>query len=279
MVNWRGLRNWKFSLGKGKLRFHQVSYGVNESSYIDGGSLLGTYHSFRDQDRKIMGEVAYGGYRTGFKNTFAVYADSSQPRVSTRSDSGFYVDDDKFLIYQNEKEIDTRADYGLVNQFSLYPFRGLQMSLGALLRDREADANKNYAFDFNGKYKTGDWEYIWEYAFAYVSTHPNDQYSVEHQYEQMAQFQTLYKISDITKLQLNLEAAFVRGQSRPRASRWWWRTGARRLPIGWAGRVDPKHLWRRSSGGTGGRTSRRKARPVATAGRPGRSGLRVRLAR
>ena len=212
MVNWRGLRNWKFSLGKGKLRFHQVSYGVNESSYIDGGSLLGTYHSFRDQDRKIMGEVAYGGYRTGFKNTFAVYADSSQPRVSTRSDSGFYVDDDKFLIYQNEKEIDTRADYGLVNQFSLYPFRGLQMSLGALLRDREADANKNYAFDFNGKYKTGDWEYIWEYAFAYVSTHPNDQYSVEHQYEQMAQFQTLYKISDITKLQLNLEAAFVRGQ-------------------------------------------------------------------
>lgn len=212
MVNWRGIRNLKLSLGKGKLRFHQVSYGVLEGSYIDGGSLLGTYHSFRDQDRKIMGEVAYGSYRTGYKNTFAIYADSSQPSVSTRNDTGFEIDDDKFLVYENEKEIDTRADVGLVNQFTIFPKRGLHFSFGALLRDREADYNKNYSFDFNGKYKTGNWELIWEYAYAYVSTHPNDQYSVEHQNEQMAQFQTLYTITDITKLQVNIEAAFIRGQ-------------------------------------------------------------------
>jgi hypothetical protein len=212
MVSWRGVRNLKLSLGKGKLRFHQVSYGVNESSYIDGGSLLGTYHSFRDQDRKIMGEIAYGGYRKGYRNTFAIYADSAQPQTTTRNDAGYEVDSDNFLEYENEKEIDTRADYGLVNQFTIFPTRGLHFSLGALIRDREADYNKNYSFDFHGKFKSGNWELIWEYAYAYVSTHPNDLYSVEHQREQMAQYQTLYRLTEITKLQINLEAAFVRGQ-------------------------------------------------------------------
>ena len=215
MVSWRGFRNLKISIGKGKLRFHQVSYGVLQSSYIDGGSLLGTYHSFRDQDRKIMSEIAYGGYKLGFRNTFAVYADAAQPTVDTNSgnDPGYYVDfNTKYLEYRNVKEIDTRADYGIVNQLTFFPVRGLHFSVGALLRDREADDNKNYSFDFNGKYKTGNWELIWEYAYAYVSTHPNDRFSVEHQNEQMAQFQTLYTLSDITKLQINLEAAFIRGQ-------------------------------------------------------------------
>ena len=220
MLTWRPIRNWRFGFGKGKVRIHQMSFGVLESHYIDGGSLLGTKHSFRDQDRKMVAEASYGGYRTGFRNTLSIYADSSQPKISrdTRNPVGYETnrsnpDEGKGQItYESEKEIDLKRDTGIANKFFYYPKRGVEFALGGLINDRKLDNNLNWAADFSGKYKTGDWQFVFEYTFAYVSNHPNDQYAVEHQYEQLGQLQVLYALTDITTIKLNTEFALVNTQ-------------------------------------------------------------------
>ncbi|PIK15650.1 hypothetical protein [Halobacteriovorax sp. JY17] len=220
MLTWRPVRNWSFGMGKGKVRIHQMAFGVLESHYIDGGSLLGTKHSFRDQDRKIVGEVSYGGYRRGFRNTLNIFADARQPKVSRddRNPVGYETtrsnpnEGQGEIVYETEKEIDTRRDVGVSNKFYFYPKRGAEFALGALVRDRDIDYNLNWAADFSGKYKTGDWEFVFEYTFAYVSNHPNDRYAVEHQYEQLGQLQMLYSLTEITTLQLNTEFALVNSQ-------------------------------------------------------------------
>lgn len=222
MVSWRPIRNWKFGIGKGKIRFHQMSFGVLESHYSDGGSLLGTTHGLRDQDRKIVAEMVYGGYRRGFRNYLSFYADTRQPSESRDADNLIGYDTSSSsdptlagkgeLTYETEKEINTRKDVGVSNKFFYYPRRGVEFALGALYRDRKVDFNDNWAIDFSGKYRTGDWEYIFEYVYAYVSNHPNDRYAVEHQYEQMGQIQVLYQYSEMTKLKLNTELALVNTQ-------------------------------------------------------------------
>ncbi|ATH07858.1 hypothetical protein BIY24_07810 [Halobacteriovorax marinus] len=219
MLTWRPMRNWRFGIGKGKVRIHQMAFGVLESHYIDGGSLLGTKHSFRDQDRKIVGEISYGGYRKGFRNTFNVYADSRQPKedYDTSNPVGYETDDSSNpgrgeIIYETEKEIDTRKDIGIANKIYFYPKRGVEFAIGGLIKDRDLDYNLNWATDVSGKYKTGAWEFIFEYTFAYVSNHPNDRYAIEHQYEQLGQLQVLYELTEITTLQLNTEFALVNSQ-------------------------------------------------------------------
>ncbi|WP_127716088.1 hypothetical protein [Halobacteriovorax sp. HLS] len=216
LITWNPQRDWKFSMGKGKIRFHQMSYGILESHYGDGGSILGTTHGLRDQDRKIMTEVAYGGYKKGFRNYFSIYADAAQPSA-TNNNVGYTTDNPTDpgkgnLVYSSEKEIDTKQDWGISNKFEFYPRRGFTVGIGGLYRDRDIDYNENWALDFSGKYKSGDWEIIWEYVYAYVSNNPNDRFAVEHQHEQLGQFQFLYQMTNITKFQFNTEFALVNTQ-------------------------------------------------------------------
>ncbi len=220
-VKYHHSKNVKFTIGKGVIPFHQKRYGMLESSYIDGGSILNTFHNFRDQDRKILLQADYGSYSKGFKNKLALYASSKQP-VRDRDDELDTEDlnpeetsasSKKFqIVYETEKSINSKYEKGLVNKFEIYPFNGMKVAIAGLYLDREIDLHKNYAADLSFRYRSDAFELWGEYVYAFVSNSPVDQYAAAKQVEQIVQLGMEYRLTGITSYVINIEGAWVNKQ-------------------------------------------------------------------
>ncbi len=200
----------KLTFGKGKVPFHRMRYGVLESSYIDGGSLLGTNHSLRDQDRKILISTRIGSYNHGFFNHFTFYGNSSSPKRLRADDSKLDLKDDwSDISYENSKIFNTKFEKGFANKFEWLISRSMNLSLAALYFDRDIDPKADYAFAIGYEYDLNAFEIYFEYVWAYLSKHPNDKHTSKSQREQIIQLGGQYRFNQEWALAVNMEAAFV----------------------------------------------------------------------
>lgn len=212
-VAYRPIYDLRLMFGKGKVPFHQMQYGVLESSYTDGGSLLGTTHSFRDQDRKIIVTARYGSYKTGFFNHFTFYGNSAQPDRLREDDTKLFLKKSfDEITYRNEKVFNTKFEKGFANKFEYHPFRGLKLAVAGLYFSRDIDPDADYAFDFSMKYDVAQTQFYFEVVYAYLSKHPNDKYTARRQNELFFQTGGEYRLTSTWALGVNIEAIFVNSQ-------------------------------------------------------------------
>jgi len=219
-VRYKHSKNLKFTIGKGLIPFHQKRYGMLESSYVDGGSILNTNHNFRDQDRKMLLQFDYGSYKKGFKNKFALFASSKQPirnsdgsldttDNTSKKDQGTDSKEVWQIEYETVKTINSKYEKGIANKFELYPTNGMTIGVAGVYLDREIDFHKNYAGDLSFKYRTTGYELWAEYVYAFVSNNPVDKYSAAKQNEQILQVGGEYRLTEKVSYVLNVEAAWI----------------------------------------------------------------------
>lgn len=213
LLSWRPTRLLRLSFGKGKVPFHRMHYGVLESSYIDGGSILGTVHSLRDQDRKILISARIGSYGYGFFNHLTFFGNSQQPERLRDDDTKLYLPKDySEITYQNSKLFNTKFERGVANKFEWLIARGINFSAAALYFHRDIDPDEDYAFDIGFEYDRGPWEFYAEYVWAHLSKHPNDKYTAKSQEEQIVQVGGEYRFNKEWAVAMNIEAIFVNAQ-------------------------------------------------------------------
>ena len=206
-VTWKLLPSLKLQAGKGKVRFHQMHYGIVQSSYVDGGSVLGTRHGLRDQDRKLIVAAIYGGWKQGFRNTLTFFGDASQ-RTGRSSGRDYAREND----YESQKDFNSKDERGVANRIEFYPIKHLTVATAGYYHKKDFWLKERYAFDLSAQYRTWDLDIWFEYVYAFVPTHPNDKYATAAQYEQIIQAGIEKKINDKISVVFNAEAAFVNSQ-------------------------------------------------------------------
>ena len=214
LLSWTPRYDTRLTFGKGRVPFHQRRRGVIDSGYISGGSILGTYHSLRDQKNKILITYRYGAFSKKFFNHLTFYGDTREPNTLFDDPSMPYLTREfGEITYRTRDNFNTKDQMGFANRFEWLPFRGLQVSTAALWYRRKIDPTPNYAFDISSRYTVGNMQYYAEYVWAFISTHPNDRFAAEKQYEQIAQLGGEYRLNRQWSLAFNLEAAWVTSQA------------------------------------------------------------------
>ena len=217
LISWRPKYHSQIMFGKGRVPFHQRRYGVINSSYISGGSMLGTRHSFRDQKRKILLTYRYGAFSKRFFNHLTFFGDSRQPQLDRDfPDQPRLGRDFDEINYRQSDSFNTKNEIGIANRFEYLPFRGMQVAVAGLWHRRNIDPTPTYAFDFSTRYSTRQFQFYAEYVYAFVSTHPNDRFAAEKQYEQIGQIGGEYRFNRDWSFMVNIERAWVNSQSHDR---------------------------------------------------------------
>lgn len=209
-VSYRLSDKIKTTFGKGKIRFHQMHYGITDIAYTDGGYILNTYHSFRDQDRKYMANLELGRRSTGLVQNFTFFGNSQEVKRSYTDDSKPNLSNSSAtLSYETSKTFNSRFQRGFSYHISMLPDYDTTYSFAALYFWRDIDPDADYAFDLSYNKNTSSFEVWFEAIFAYTSKHPNDNYTQKKQYDILTQLGYMYKISDKWAVGFNFESAIV----------------------------------------------------------------------
>lgn len=198
----------KFTAGKGQVPFHQKHWGVIEGAYVDGGSVLGSENSWRDQDNKIISLLQFGSKSRGFINSFTFYGDSQQiqknregqpevdtsgsrPLFKTKRAQNFRTDDERGFANKLEFFVDDLTVYAAFIHYynDVYP-------------------DESYAWDIGGRYKTKTMEIWFEAMHGFFSTHQNAKYVSRRQYENFFQLGSEWYINKLINVLCNFE--FIR---------------------------------------------------------------------
>jgi len=213
LVMYRFDENYKMTFGKGKIRFHQMHYGISDITYTDGGYMINTSHSFRDQDRKYLANLEIGRRKNGYYQNITFFGNSQSIKRDRDDASKPYLSSNSGTIeYTQEKTFNSKYERGLAYQFNLTPDYETQYSIAALYYWRDIDPDADWAFDLAYNKNTESFEVWFEYVFAYTSKHPNDKYTSKKQYDNLIQLGYLYRLTDKLATGINLEASFVRKQ-------------------------------------------------------------------
>lgn len=209
LISYRASDSIKYNFGKGKIRFHEMHYGITDITYTDGGYLLNTQHSFRDQDRKYLANIELGRRSTGLVQNITLFGSNQEVQRTFEDDNIPNVKDNK-LIYTQEKTFNTAHQRGLAYQIQILPDFETKYLASALYYWRDIDPDADWAFNIAYNKNTPSFELWFEYIFAYTSKHPNDNYSQRKQYDALWQLGYLYKLTDKWGIGFNLESALVR---------------------------------------------------------------------
>lgn len=209
LISYRASDNIKYNFGKGKIRFHEMHYGITDITYTDGGYLLNTYHSFRDQDRKYLANLELGRRSNGLVQNFTLFGSNQEARRDFNDESLPVITNDK-LVYTQEKTFNTTTQRGLAYQIQILPDFETKYLASALYYWRDIDPDADWAFNVAYNKNTPTFEFWFEYIFAYTSKHPNDNYTQKKQYDMLWQLGYLYKLTDKWGIGFNFESAYVR---------------------------------------------------------------------
>lgn len=225
IIYYRLDKNWRVTFGKGKVPFHQMHWGVTQSSYVDGGSLIGTNSSFRDFDRKIMVSLRYGQFNRGFFNHFTIFGDSIQPRrdrttgepcfdSSCRStfpstfDSGPNSRDTQFET-SNERTFSLRFERGIANRVEYFYSRDLQFALAGLWYKKQEDPHPTYIGSLSTRFRNYFWEVWGEFTYGRYSRTRFLRFGADKQFEKWLQLGAEYRFTRKISVLTNLEGQLV----------------------------------------------------------------------
>lgn len=225
LVYYRLNRDWRVAFGKGKVPFHQMHWGVTQSSYVDGGSIIGTNSGFRDLDRKIMASVRYGQFNRGFFNHFTVFGDTTQPRRSRENgepcfdngcrftfpstyDSSAGSRDTQFQT-ENNRTFSFEYERGFANRIEYFYSRDLQFSLGGLWQKKQEDPHPTYLGTFSTRFRNYQWEMWGEYTYGRYSRTRFLRFGAEKQFEHWLQLGVEYRYTRTISFLTNIEGQLV----------------------------------------------------------------------
>lgn len=210
-VTWRYSNDLKLTVGKGKVAFHQMHFGAARPSFIDGGSVLNSSNSWRDQDNKILLELQLGSYRSGWINEVTFWGNSMAPKYQRETG---YVDIGSKnygdIQYESGKTLETKRQRGLANKFTYTPAFGVKYSVAGIYYWRDIDPKADWALDLGMTDSDNEREYWFEYMFGFTSKHPNDRYSALKQWEQYVQAGYEYRFTETFSLAFSGEAILVK---------------------------------------------------------------------
>ena len=177
-ATYRGVKDFRFSLGKGVVRFQNLHWGSVQNTYYDGGTVLGTENSFRKLSKKAYASVSYGHRSRGFLNTVWFFGDSSEiaydendkPRYSSSSNVKGYS-------MNAVTAFDTGKQTGLANKIELYQFDNWTFSNGLVYYKKEGQKTPTYAIDFGINYEDADVEFWSDILVGHTQKLPYESYS------------------------------------------------------------------------------------------------------
>lgn len=219
-ASYRGIKGWRFSLGKGIIKFQNLHWGVIENSYLDGGSLIGTENGWRKVSRKNFISATYGNRGTGFTNTFAIFGDSTEIKTydngsiayATSGGSGIQSSPLKVTGYtaDNVPAFNTSKEQGFANKLELFREGYWTLTAGQIYYRNKWAPTGSYAFDFGATRDADDWEFWVDLMWGKQSKAPFEAYSTYLKQEYFAQVGTQYHINTDWSWLMNVEYTHVK---------------------------------------------------------------------
>lgn len=216
-ASYRGLKNWKLTLGKGVVKFQNLHWGGIENTYLDGGSLLGTENSWRKVSNKAFASAGYGGHSLGFLDIFTVWGESTEVLMDDSGKKPLYVISSGNVITsyktQNVPAFNTSKQIGLAHKFEYYPMDDWTLTAGQIFYQNRLAPKKSYAFDF-GLNKEGNKSNYWiDMLYGFSSKAPYDLYTTYAKKEYFIQLGTQYYLNEILSLVENVEFLYTSDQA------------------------------------------------------------------
>jgi len=216
-VSYRAMPDHQIIMGKGKVSFHQMHWGVISPSFVDGGAELSPDHSLYDLDNRLVLSWRYGGFSRGFFNYLTYFGEAKSystnsdgtPRVSS---TGTAPNQRFSLSYRNEKTFSSKDQAGIANKFELFVNRELTLSTAGMYYYNSINPKNNWAFDVAGRYSNKDIEIWAEYVHAFTSTFYAANYATFRKHENLLQLGAEYYMTEFYNVLANVEAAFVNNQ-------------------------------------------------------------------
>lgn len=212
-VSYKFMPDHQLILGKGKVPFHQMHWGVINSSFIDGGSIMGTEHGLYDLDNRLLLSWRFGGFSRGFFNYLTYWGESQRPQTNRDGTIRYSNSTANGQIqYENSKTFSSKEQAGIANQFEWFINRQLSVSVAGMYYYNDLNPKNNWAFDLATQYSSRDLEVWAEYVRAFISTNDKSRYPTFRKNEHLVQLGAEFYLTELYNFLVNAEAAFVNDQ-------------------------------------------------------------------
>lgn len=218
-ATYRGIRDWRFSLGKGVVKFQNLHWGAVENTYLDGGSILGTENGWRKVSNKAFASVGYGHRSLGFLDIVSVWGDSTEVTTDDRGNPVYTATGsatNKTITAYTTKSVpafNTSKQLGLANKLELYRFEDWTFTAGQIFYSNKLAPKKSYAVDFGLSRSGTTWEHWIDLLYGFSSKSPFEQYTTYAKNEYFMQMGSQYHFNEIWSVVGNLEFLYVKDQA------------------------------------------------------------------
>lgn len=219
-ASYRGIRDWRFSLGKGVVKFQNLHWGAVENTYLDGGTLLGTENSWRKVSNKAFMSAGYGHRSRGFLNIFSIWGDSTEVMFDnegnpyyTATGSGATSNSPKTITAYSTDDVTaftTSKQLGFANKLELYRFEDWTFTAGQIFYRNKLASKYSYAIDFGASKESNTTEFWVDMLYGFTSKGPFDSYTTKAKNEYFLQMGTQYHFNEKWSVVGNTEFLYVK---------------------------------------------------------------------
>lgn len=192
-ASYRGIPDWKFSLGKSVVKFQNLHWGAAMNTYQDGGSILGTENSYRKLARKAFISAAYGHQSKGFLDTFTIWGDSNEIQYDEKGNPKTKPskDTDTGKTYtgydtKNVPAFTTEKQLGLGNKFEIY-VSSWTLNFSQLYYKGKEEDKPSWALDFGTQNENSSYETWSDLVVGFTTRAPYEKYTTYRKYEYFLQ--------------------------------------------------------------------------------------------
>ena len=217
-ASYRGIRDWKFSLGKGVVKFQNLHWGAIENSYLDGGSVLGTENSWRKVSNKAFMSASFGHRSRGFLDTLSLYGDSTEIQTDEQGNPYFVSSgsNPKYVSAystQNVTAFNTAKQIGLANKFEYYKLDNWTFTAGQIYYKNDVQPDASYGIDFGANREGDDFEIWVDLLYGFTSKGAFEAYTTKAKDEFFIQAGSSYHYNENWSFVLNSELMIVKDQA------------------------------------------------------------------
>ncbi len=213
-ATYRGVKDFRFSLGKGVVKFQNLHWGAVENTYLDGGSLLGTDNNFRKASKKAFASVGYGHRSRGFLNIFTFFGESTEIDADEQGNPYYMTSGTKVTAYKTKTvtAFSTEKQTGFANKLELYQFNNLTLTQGLYYYKNKVQPDPSIAIDFGLSYETPELEIWMDTLAGYSSKGMYEKYSTRRLTEYFIQLGGEKFLDETWSVVLNTEALYTKNQ-------------------------------------------------------------------
>lgn len=223
-ATYKGLPKWRFSLGKGVVRFQNLHWGALINSYQDGGTVIGTENSFRKLSRKAFLAVSYGGRAESFINQFSIWGDSNEMEIgqdgkvvydTSGSGSNLQI---RGMKTKDVVAFDTKKQLGLANKLEYFATDNFKINQGLVYYKNRFHDHATYALDLGFVYESDKMEIWFDSIWGKTHKLPYENFSTLNKKEFFAQLGGEYYLNEKWSYVQNLEYLWAKDQQHSYAN-------------------------------------------------------------